>query len=490
MGAQTGAYIYGEAQFGKGSYNVNETTHSNSHLNANHVLLSSGQDTTLKGATIQGGNRIDAQVGGKLHVESLQDSLEQSSRQTGMGGRVQGGFGSVWSADANYSSDKTLGHRQAVAEQTGLFAGDGGYHIQADSVHFKGGAIASTFHRNELNSNTFSHENIQNQREHEVSSTALSAGWGEKTGGTFSPSLPQKQTGGDDSTTQVVLSEGQIRIGGRETSAAELGIRNQANGAHQTLSAQEDLQAIAQKQKTVAQATAQIQSAVKTYNENRIAQYEQEKAQIAQIPTAQMSPEEQEAFKQKSDSEKEQYYKQHSTTYQQLDQQADSWGTGGANSRAVNVATTAIIGLLGGQNLQQVAMNAGSPYLAETIGNTLSEHGSMPNDWAWLLAHGALGAITAEANGGNATAGALSAAGAELVVSIAAEKLFGDKALDETGKFNADLLSEDEKKQLSALGAATGAVLGMGVGGNSYDAQVGGVVAQNAVENNSLQPRG
>ena len=287
VGAQTGAYIYGEAQFGKGSYNVNETTHSNSHLNANHVLLSSGQDTTLKGATIQGGNRIDAQVGGKLHVESLQDSLEQSSRQTGMGGRVQGGFGSVWSADANYSSDKTLGHRQAVAEQTGLFAGDGGYHIQADSVHLKGGAIASTFHRNELNSKTFSHENIQNQREHEVSSTELSAGL---MGGSpsFSPSLPQQDKGGDESTTYAVLSEGSLNVGGKTTTTAELGIRHQANGAHQVLSAQEDLQAIAQQQKTVAQATAQIQSAVKTYNENRIAQYEQEKAQIRQTVESQM----------------------------------------------------------------------------------------------------------------------------------------------------------------------------------------------------------
>ena len=105
------------------------------------------------------------------------------------------------------------------------------------------------------------------------------------------------------------------------------------------------------------------------------------------------------------------------------------------------------------------------------------KHGSLPNGWAWLLSHGALGALNAKVNGGNATAGALSAAGAELVVSIAAEKLFGDKALDKTGKFNADRLSEDEKKQLSALGAATGAVLGMGV------------VAQNAVENNYLSER-
>ncbi|RRD88664.1 DNA/RNA non-specific endonuclease, partial [Conchiformibius steedae] len=104
----------------------------------------------------------------------------------------------------------------------------------------------------------------------------------------------------------------------------------------------------------------------------------------------------------------------------------------------------------------------------------------------WLAAHGALGAITAQANGGNAGAGALSAAGAELVVSIAAEKMFGDKALDENGKFNAALLSEGEKKQLSALGAATGAALGLAAGGNSHNAQTGGVVAQNAVENNYL----
>ncbi|RRD88650.1 VENN motif pre-toxin domain-containing protein, partial [Conchiformibius steedae] len=104
----------------------------------------------------------------------------------------------------------------------------------------------------------------------------------------------------------------------------------------------------------------------------------------------------------------------------------------------------------------------------------------------WLAAHGALGAITAQANGGNAGAGALSAAGAELVVSIAAEKMFGDKALDENGKFNAALLNEGEKKQLSALGAATGAALGLAAGGNSHNAQTGGVVAQNAVENNAV----
>ncbi|RRD88363.1 hypothetical protein, partial [Conchiformibius steedae] len=204
-----------------------------------------------------------------------------------MGGRVQGGFGTAWSAEANYSSDKTSGSRQAVNEQSGLFAGEGGYHVQAGSVHLKGGAIVSTAaaEQNELNARSFSHENIQNQREHQVSSTALSAGWNTQTGSTFSPSLPQKQSGGDDSTTHAVLSEGNIRIGGRSTTTDELGIRKQADGAHQTLSAQADLQAIAQQQKTVAQTTAQIKSAVQTYSSNRAAQYERAKAQVAQVLT-------------------------------------------------------------------------------------------------------------------------------------------------------------------------------------------------------------
>ncbi len=282
------------------------------------------------------------------------------------------------------------------------------------------------------------------------------------------------------------MSEGQIRIRGRETTTtAELGIRHQANGAHQTLSAQEDLQAIAQQQKTVAQATAQIQSAVKTYNENRIAQYEQEKAQIAQILTAQMSPEEQEAFKQKSDSEKEQYYKQHSTTYHQLDQQADSWGTGGANSRAVNAATTALTGILGGQSVSQVAVNTASPYAAQAIGATFSEHGSLPNGWAWLLSHGALGALNAKVNGGNAVSGAVSAAAAEAVMSAAAKELFGEKALV-NGKLDVSRLTQEDKEKLSAVGALVGAASGYAVGGDTANAQVGGVVAQNAVENNYL----
>ena len=292
-----------------------------------------------------------------------------------MGGRVQGGFGNVWSADVRYNKDQTSGSLNAVNRQSGLFAGDGGYHIKANHVHLKGSAITASTKQNELSTQTLSHENIQNQRQHEVSSTGLSAGL---TGGgpSFSPSLPQQDKGGDESTTDAVLSEGSLNVGGKTTTAAELGIRHQANGAHQTLSAQEDLQAIAQQQKTVAQATAQIQSAVKTYNENRIAQYEQEKAKIRQTVESQMLPAERAVFEQLSDTEQNQYLKQNNTAYQQAEQNAQSWGIGGDKNRAVNAATTALIGILGGQSVSQVAVNTASP---RPLQNSFSPDSRNPN---------------------------------------------------------------------------------------------------------------
>ena len=247
VGAQTGAYIYAEAEFGKGEHHLNETTYQNTAINAQQVKVNSGKDTTLKGADVHA-NHIDAKIGGQLHIESLQDSLTQNSKQTGMGGRVQGGYGNVWSADAHYNKDQTSGSLNAVNQQSGLFAGDGGYHIEANHVHLKGGAITASTKQNELSTQTLSHENIQNQRQHEVSSTGLSAGL---TGSSpsFSPSLPQQDKGGDDSTTYAVLSEGSLNVGGKTTTPAELGIRHQSEGAHEPLSGQVDLQAIAQQQK-------------------------------------------------------------------------------------------------------------------------------------------------------------------------------------------------------------------------------------------------
>jgi hypothetical protein len=82
----TGGFnVTASASRGRGHADGKEVTWSNSHLNAGeHILLSSGSDTTLKGAVVQA-PRINAQVGGNLHIQSLQDSSTTQSQQKNSG---------------------------------------------------------------------------------------------------------------------------------------------------------------------------------------------------------------------------------------------------------------------------------------------------------------------------------------------------------------------------------------------------------------------
>ena len=136
VGAQTGVYIYGEAGFGKGSNHLDSNTHNQTTLDAKNISLTSKGDTTLRGAQAKA-DRIDANVGGQLKVESLQDTVEQNTKQTGAGGRLQASLGSAWQASGNFSSSKASGNSNSVNQQSGLFAGDGGYHVKADGVDLK-----------------------------------------------------------------------------------------------------------------------------------------------------------------------------------------------------------------------------------------------------------------------------------------------------------------------------------------------------------------
>ncbi|WP_139120084.1 hemagglutinin repeat-containing protein, partial [Xanthomonas graminis] len=106
-----------------------------------NISLTSQGDTTLRGAVAKA-NRIDVQTGGDLTIESLQDTANSQSRESGYGGRVQVSFGTAWDASGYASSAKASGNYTGVIEQSGLFAGEGGYHVTAGNVNLIGGAIA------------------------------------------------------------------------------------------------------------------------------------------------------------------------------------------------------------------------------------------------------------------------------------------------------------------------------------------------------------
>ncbi|MHA3062074.1 hemagglutinin repeat-containing protein, partial [Acinetobacter sp. ANC 4636] len=179
FGAQTGVYFYAEAGYGQGSNHTDNNIHSNTTLQSDQLKIKSLGDTTLAGAQASA-NRIDADIGGKLSVISQQDTVQQDIDQTGVGARLQISLGTAWQVSGNYSNSNASGNSNSVNKQSGLFAGEGGYHVKADSVDLKGGAIVSTAAKenNDLTANSLTFSNIQNSSSYDATTVSLSGGFG------------------------------------------------------------------------------------------------------------------------------------------------------------------------------------------------------------------------------------------------------------------------------------------------------------------------
>ena len=313
----------------------------------------------------------------------------------------------------------------------------------------------------------------------------------------YSPTLPQHESGDSQGYTRSLLSEGNITIGGKKTSARALGIHTDSATAHHGADSVPDLQNLLDKQQTIAQSTAAIHSAVGTYRGNRAkaAAEELEKQQAAyEGRLKEQNDGSYEQYAGKSDSERL-AMRLGNAKYAQAYQEARSWGVGGSKSRALSAAETLITGALGGQGDLQLAANTLAPYAAAAIGKRFG-HGENKNEAAQAIGHFMLGAALAYANGADPLAGGSAAAAAERAAEYLAKQYDdGRTAIDPiSGKFNPNLLPEHIKEEVKAqngalasvVGAAGGSLNGTN-GGNGalFDAQVAGTVGQNAVENNA-----
>jgi len=478
VGAQTGVYIYAEAAYGKGKNRSDSQTHQNTLLQSDKLQLSSKGNTVLNGAQAHA-RRIDADVGGTLYIESPQDTVEQESKQSGGGIRAQVALGTAWNVSGNYNQSKASGHSRSVGSQSGLFAGEGGYHITADSVRLKGGTIASAADKdhNELTARSFSFEDIRNESSYSAQSMGIGAGYGGSLKGSngfnqsafgrasqtagqnmnkgfnYSPTLPQHESGGSQGYTRSLLSEGNITIDGRQTSARALGIHTDSATAHHGADSVPDLQNLLDKQQTVAQSTAVIHSAVGTYRGNRAkaAAEELEKQQAAyEGRLKEQNDGSYEQYAGKSDSERL-AMRLGNAKYAQAYQEARSWGVGGSKSRALGAAETLITGALGGQGDLQLAANTLAPYAAAAIGKRFG-HGEHKNEAAQAIGHFMLGAALAYANGADPLAGGSAAVAAERAAEYLAKQYDdGRTAIDPiSGKFNPNLLPEHIKEEIKA----------------------------------------
>ena len=265
-----------------------------------------------------------------------------------------------------------------------------------------------------------------------------------------------------------------------------MGIHSDASTANRVVETLPNLQTILDKQKTLADATSTIAAATRTYSQNQQQQAEKAKNAEKQNVLNQLGLDS-DALKyyQSLDSAKqEEYLRQYSPDYAKASDMNQAWGMGGDKSRALNAVTTVITGALGGQTDIQVVANTLAPYAANMIGSQF-EHGEDKNKAAQLASHTILGATLAYLNGGNPVAGGSAAVASEAAADYFTNQYKDDPAYqNEKGEFDANLLSENIKTDIRDLTAAIGAVVGGTVGDSVSNAQLAGVIGQNAVENN------
>ena len=300
--------------------------------------------------------------------------------------------------------------------------------------------------------------------------------------------MPQQSKDEDSSTTYATISAGNINIGGKETTVEALGIHSDINTANQKVNDLPDLQAVLDKQKIIADATSTIATAGRTYSQDQIKKAVQEKEALQGELKTQLSPEEQAKIKNYTIKQKDEYFAgnpEYAAALANEKTVTEKWGMGGDYSRGLNAVTTALTAVLGGQTDLQAATNTLAPYAAQVIGQQWG-HGEDKNTAAQLAAHAILGATLAYINGGDPTAGGSAAVASEAAATYFTNQYKDKKEYqDANGVFQPNLLPEDVKTQIRDLTAGIGAVIGGAVGDSSYNAQLAGVIGQNAVENNN-----
>ena len=169
IGAGSGGYgisVSAGVNAGKGHENGNGLTHTETRLDAgSNLSLTSGRDTTLTGAQASG-EKVTVDVGRNRRWKASGTATAMTP-QTQMSGGISVPIG-AGSGSANFSasSDKLHSNFDSVKEQTGLFAGKGGYDVKVkEHTQLDGAVIASTADKdkNRLDTGTLGWTDIHNR---------------------------------------------------------------------------------------------------------------------------------------------------------------------------------------------------------------------------------------------------------------------------------------------------------------------------------------
>ncbi|EII7559689.1 contact-dependent inhibition toxin CdiA, partial [Escherichia coli] len=231
-GNGAGISVFASVNAAKGSEKGNGTEWTETTTDSGKtVTINSGRDTVLNGAQVNG-NRIIADVGHDLLISSQQDTSKYDSKQTSVAAGGSFTFGSMTgSGYIAASRDKMKSRFDSVAEQTGMFAGDGGFDITVGRhTQLEGAVIASTAtpDKNHLDTGTLGFSDLHNEADYKVSHSGIRLSGGGSFGDKFQGNMPggMMSAGGHsghaEGTTQAAVAEGTITIRDRDNQKQNL----------------------------------------------------------------------------------------------------------------------------------------------------------------------------------------------------------------------------------------------------------------------------
>ncbi|SQK33805.1 putative adhesin/hemagglutinin/hemolysin [Escherichia coli] len=463
---------------GKGSEKGNGTTHTETMVDAgNRLTIISGRDTMLTGAQA-GGETVKVDAGRHLTLTSEQDSDRYDSKQQNASAGGSFTFGSMsGSASVNLSRDKMHSNYDSVQEQTGIFAGRGGFDVTTGQhTQLNGAVIASTAtaDKNRLDTGTLGFSDTENRADFKTEHQSAGLSTGGSVAGNFLGNMANNllvganHEGHADSTTQSAVSAGNITIRDTQSQKQDVADLNRdAAHANQTLSPifdREKEQQRLQQAQLIGEIGNQVADIART--EGQIAG---EKAKRDPAALNQARAELEAAGKPFTEQDVAQRAYNNGMA-------ASGFGTGGKYQQAIQAATAAVQGLAGG-NLSAALAGGAAPYLAEVVKTmTTDPVTGEVNKAANVAAHAVVNAALAVAQGNNALAGAAGAAAGE-VVGMIATQMYG-KSVSE--------LSETEKQTVSTLATVAAGLAGGLVGDSGASAVAGAQSGKTTVENNLL----